>query len=89
MEKTEIKQVVLLENRNKITVDKVINVAHFNDDYLELSSSAGDIGIEGENLKIEELSQDNGKIVVTGNITGFFYKQNSKEKKGILSGIFK
>lgn len=89
MEKAETKQTVLLENRKKITVDNVINVAHFNDDYLEITSSSGDMGIEGENLKIEALSQDNGKITVTGDITGFFYKRGGKDKKGLFSSIFK
>ena len=88
MEKNEIKQNILIENRRKLVIDNVINVDTFNDDYLEITSGGGDIGIEGENLKIEELSQDNGKITVTGDITGVFYKQN-KMKKGFFASIFK
>lgn len=83
----EIKQTVILENRARLIIDGVINVESFNDDYLEISTRLGEISVEGSNLKIEELRQDNGKINITGDISGIFYK-GEKTSRGIL-GIFK
>lgn len=83
----EIKQTVILENKSKLTIDGVINVESFNDDYLEISTKLGEISIEGNNLKIEELRQDNGKINIIGEINGIFYK-GEKSARGIF-GIFK
>ena len=70
----ENKQTVLLESKVKLTIDGVINVESFNDDYMELSTNLGEISVEGENLKIEELRQENGKILITGEVNGIYYK---------------
>lgn len=83
MENADNRQLVIIENRKKLTIDNVINVDSFNDDYLELTSRAGVVGVEGRNLKIEELIHDTGKINITGEITGFFYKE-AKSLKGFF-----
>jgi len=83
----ENKQTVLLESKAKLTIDGVINVESFNDDYMELSTNLGGISVEGENLKIEELRQENGKILITGEVNGIYYK-SEKSSRGIF-GIFK
>jgi sporulation protein YabP len=83
----EIKQTVILENKSKLTIDGVINVESFTEDYLELSTKLGAVSIEGNNLKIEELRQDNGKINIVGEINGIFYK-GEKSTRGLF-GIFK
>ena len=88
MESTGCKQTVILENKKKLTIDSVINVESFNDDYMEISTALGRICVEGKELKIEELRQENGKILITGEIDGIFYKEN-KVTKGFFGNIFK
>jgi len=88
MENSNKNQTVILENRKKLTIDCVINVDSFNEDYLEISTEFGGIAIEGRELKIEELRQENGKILISGIISGVFYKE-TKTQKGIFGGIFK
>lgn len=83
----EFKQTLILENKSKLSIDGVINVESFTDDYLELSTKLGEISIEGNNLKIEELRQDNGKINIIGQINGIYYK-GEKSVRGLF-GIFK
>lgn len=83
-----LKQTVLLEDRKKLVIDAVINVGSFNDDYLEISTNMGDITIEGRNLKIEELRHENGKILISGEISGLFYNEQ-KRTKGFFGNIFK
>ena len=88
MEQISNKQTVILENRKRLTIDSVKNVESFNDDYLEISTGLGDICIEGTDLKIEELRQENGKILITGEISGLFYKE-AKQTKKLFGNIFK
>ena len=88
MDNTDINQTLYVENRKKLIVDSVVNVGVFNEDYLELTTKLGCLCVEGCDLKIEELRQDESKIIVTGTISGLFYKEN-KSTKGFLSGIFK
>ena len=88
METNDRKQTLILEDRKRLVIDGVLNVESFNDDYLELSSNLGRIEIEGSELKIEELRQETGKILISGEISGVFYKENKTIKRP-LSRIFK
>lgn len=88
METNERKQTLMLEDRKRLIIDGILNVESFNEDYLELSSNLGRIEIEGSSLKIEELRQDTGKILITGEISGVFYKEN-KTLKTPFSKIFR
>ena len=87
MDMTE-KQMLVLENRKKLTIDGVLNIDSFDDDYLEISTSLGKMVIEGKDLKIEELRQENTKILISGEISGIFYKEN-RIKKGFFCSIKK
>ena len=88
MAETEKKQLLTLENKNRLTVNGVKDVRSFSEDYLEFLTTLGFIGVEGDNLKIEELRQDEEKILITGEISGIFYK-NQKAAKSIFGNIFK
>ena len=43
--------------------------------------------VEGEKMKIENLTQSSGEVVIAGNITGVFYTKQPK-KKGLIASIF-
>ena len=81
MEAIDKKQTLLLEDRKNLVIDGIINVESFDNDFLELSSNLGRIEVEGQNLKIEELRQDTGKIHITGDVSGVFYKETKSPKK--------
>ena len=81
MDSINQKQTLLLEDRKKLTIDGIVNVESFRDDYLELASNSGRIEVEGADLKIEELRQENGKIYITGEIYGVFYGDNKPVRK--------
>ena len=85
---TAKKQTLILENKKKLTLDGVCDVESFNDDFLELNTCHGPLCVEGKALKIEELIQDGGKILITGEVTGIFYKVE-KEEKRFFGKIFK
>ena len=80
----ECKQELYIKNRSILTLDGVINVEGFNEDYMNIDTKCGKVMLEGENLKIESLTKEDGVITVSGNITGVFYK-NEKAKGGFFS----
>ena len=88
METFEAKQSVVLENRKSLVIDGVKNIDSFSENYVELTSKLGGISIEGQDLKIEALNQETGKIYIVGEISGFFYS-NTKVAKGFWNKLFK
>ena len=87
-EKNIKKQTLQLESREILRANCVINVESFNEEYLEICTALGILCVEGADLKIEELTGENGNILVKGRINAFFFKEEHKIKKA-FSGIFK
>lgn len=73
---------VRIKDKNTLEIDCVINVESFDEDYLNLSTFVGGISVEGHGLKIESLTKDDGKILITGEIKGLYYYEE-KTKRGI------
>ena len=76
-----------LKDKKILCIDCVINVIGFDESYLQLSTKSGNIGIEGKELKIESLTKEDGKILITGEISGIFYYD--EKPKRTLGKIFK
>ena len=72
---------VNINNRKTLTLNGVENVESFGEDYLILNTSLGELTIEGENLKIESLTKENGEIFILGKINGLFYKEEKAKKR--------
>ena len=81
-------QTLKIEARKKLTLDGVLNVESFSEEFLELTTNLGTLEVEGIDMKIEELCQSGGKILISGTINGVFYK-DTKNSKGIFKKIFK
>lgn len=77
------KQILTLEDKKKLKLNAVTDIASFSEDYLEISTSLGTVSVEGTGMKIESLSHENGDIVINGEISGIFY-QNKVQKKKIF-----
>ena len=71
-------------NMKLLTMNGVVDIAAFDEEYILLETSLGNISIEGSNLKITSLSSDTGEIIICGEITGFYTSTKNKR-----SGIFK
>ncbi len=81
MEKTVLRHTDLnVKNRNKLTLNGVINVESFDEKYLSLSLEEGRVCVEGEELRIESLCRDNGEMEISGRINGVYYTENKKIK---------
>ena len=87
-DKRDKKQTLLIESREILSVDCVKNVESFNEEYLEICTDYGILCVEGDNLKIEELTGENGRILVKGVLSGVFFKEERKQRK-TFGSIFK
>ena len=87
MAKEEIKHTSLsIKERNRLTINGVLNIESFDDSYITLEIGEGRISVEGVGLKIESLSKEGGEILVSGKINGVFY--NEKRVTGKFRGLF-
>ncbi len=79
---------LVIKERASVSVDGVENVLGFDESYVALATVAGKIIVEGEGLKIENLSKNSGEILISGKISGVLYSEE-KSPKSFLARIFK
>ena len=87
MSDTEVKQELIVNDRRSLTLNGVISIAEFGNDCLTLQTCGGEVTVEGEDLKIESLTKEDGSILVQGKISGVFYRDNTP-KQGFLKKLF-
>lgn len=75
---------VTAENREKITISRVIDVDAFDEDNLWANLEDGGIEICGDKLNIERLDLQEGILVVTGKLKAFSYTEKKVKEKGKL-----
>ena len=80
-----------LVNREKLTLDGVVNVGSYDQAELLLETVGGVLSIKGDNLHLTQLNLDQGKIGLTGVINALTYSNESltQRSKGFLGKIFK
>ncbi len=86
-EEKSIKQRLALVDRKYLDIDGVDGIIGFDENYITVLTSAGKINVEGRNLKIDDLSKENGKIHITGEVLGIYYSDETK--KSGFSRFFK
>lgn len=77
-----------IKNRNTVTLNGVISVESFDEDFLTLDTELGELVVEGKELKIESLIKESGEILIVGEISGLFYRER-KSEKGFFGKLFK
>lgn len=83
----ETNQKLIVNDRNQLFLDAVEAVRDFSDTLLVLSTKYGDVFIEGDSMKILNLSEKDGTVSVVGRIDGFYFK--APKKSGFWGGLFK
>ena len=79
---------IVIKERASASVDGVESVIGFDESCVALESVVGKIIVEGQGLKIENLSKESGEVFISGRISGVFYEEE-KSPKGFLARIFK
>ena len=81
-ESKAIDQVITINGRRFITIDKVSHIVRFDEEILVIETECGRIVIDGEELKVMSLDKDHAKINLEGKIHGVFYSDERQLKRG-------
>ena len=76
-------QNIIIKSRESFNCDAVNDVEEFSDEYVIINTDYGKLSLEGENLRIKELNEKDGKITVTGKISGLLFRDEN-EKGGLF-----
>ena len=75
-----------LSGRSKLLVGGVLEVSGFDETFVEVVTSEGNLTVEGQDLHMTDLSFESGKIAVEGRIDELVYKDSSTTAK---EGLFR
>ena len=75
-----------LENREALSLSGVLDILGFEDTNLLVRTELGDLNIDGNDLRVKELSLESGRLLLQGKIDGIYYISSSEKKKGACSG---
>ena len=64
-----------LAARKNLTLDGVSNIVEFDGSYISLELDGELVKVEGEGMKVESLSKDDGTILISGKINGIYYTE--------------
>ena len=78
-----------LENREKLTLNQVVDVDAFDENNLWANIKEGAVEVSGESLSVEKLDLDEGLLVVKGKIRTFTYIDEKPHAKGRLARLLK
>lgn len=73
-----------LEGRERLTVSGVEDVERFDENCIVMSTCAGTLIINGEDLHIGKLSLDGGELHVDGHIDALSYEESAQQRGASL-----
>lgn len=88
MEKTQMCQKLVLEDRARFSVGLVENVENFTEEEILLKTGYGGLLVQGKNLKMEDLSIESGNIILTGRIDKMEFFE-IREKRSFFKSLFR
>lgn len=80
---------VMLEDRNKLTVEGVTDIAGYDEQTISAETVAGELTVRGSGLKIIRMSIDMGELIIEGNISSLNYSEKEEERGGFWSRVFR
>ena len=87
-QKPKMSQTLTLEDRERLSVGLVENVESFTEEEILLKTSYGGLLVKGRNLKLEDLSIENGNIFLTGKVDKMEFSE-IKEKRSFFKDLFR
>ena len=87
--KTELQHNIILEGRERLSISGVEDVESFNEETITVYTSKGMLIVQGSDLHIEKLSLDGGDLSVEGEVHSLRYEEETREKGGLFSRLFK
>lgn len=82
---------ISMENRQKLSITGVEDVAAFSEDIVTLITNMGTLTVRGNELRINKLNVESGELMVEGNIDKCEYSDDDMGRKGagFFSKLFK
>ncbi len=77
-----------LNEREKLTLTGVTEVMSFDDNTVALNTSLGTLIIQGEDLKLKNLSLEMGQVAVDGRVSALIYEE-PRESGGLWHRLFR
>lgn len=77
-----VRQRILIEDRTQVSIDGVRAVRAFDGQVLMLETAGGEVTVEGEELRLEDLDKSSGELVICGRILGVFYERPRPQRRG-------
>lgn len=82
--------IVNIDNRERVSVTEVTDIESFNEEIIILLLKNGGLVIRGENLHIQKLDLEEGRVLIAGAIGSAVYtEKKDKQEKGFLKRILK
>ena len=75
---------LILEQRERLVISGVEEVARFDEETIVVTTSLGELEIQGEGLHIEKLSLEGGELHVDGSISALIYETSPRNEPGLL-----
>ena len=75
---------VTMIDRKELSLTGVTDILSFDENNLYLSTTLGTLSIDGEELRIGEMSLEKGELTLTGRISGLFYENGAVKKSGLF-----
>ena len=81
---------LLLEGRQRLLLEGVEEVISFDETCLLLETSQGSLTVQGEEMHVEQLDVEEGRLVVGGEIGSLSYDEGAGGgKRNLLGRIFR
>lgn len=87
-QKQKAPNVLMLDNRSRLTVSGVNDVDSFDERTVVAYTDYGQLTIQGSNLNISKLSTESGELAVDGNISSLIYTDN-RPNENIFKRLFR
>jgi len=88
-QKIELPHNLIMEGRERLSISGVEDVESFDEESIVIYTTKGMLIVRGENLHIEKLSLDGGELAVEGHVQSLRYEEETKDKGGFFSRLFK
>lgn len=82
--------IVNIDNRERISVTDVADIQSFNEETIMIVLKNGGLLIKGQELHIQKLDLEEGRVLITGSISSAVYtEKKDKQEKGFLKKVLK
>ena len=72
---------VHLISRKELKIVGVLRLVNFDESYVVMSTSQGDVEISGQTLQVDAFEPDSGVVLISGDICGINYLDDLPKKK--------